>query len=52
VVQIGQNRKKNKELEIEKRLTSAALLLVCAVLKAGKILDTYIQSHPEVLNCL
>ena len=52
VVQIDQNRKKNKELEIEKRLTSAALLLVRAVLKAGKILDTYIQSHPEVLNCL
>ncbi|RLM74680.1 uncharacterized protein C2845_PM15G08020 [Panicum miliaceum] len=50
VVQIGQNRKKNKELEIQKRLTSAALLLVRAVLKAGKVLDTYIQSHPEMLH--
>ncbi|KAF8715552.1 hypothetical protein HU200_027211 [Digitaria exilis] len=47
-VQTVQNRKKNKELEMEKKLTCAALLLVRAVIKAGDALDAYIQSHPEV----
>lgn len=50
-VQTGQNRKKNKGLEMEKKLTSAALLFVRAVIKAGDVLDAYIRSHPEVLNC-
>jgi hypothetical protein len=47
-VQTGQNRKTNKELEIEKKLTCAVLLLVRAVIKAGEVLDAYIRSHPEV----
>jgi hypothetical protein len=51
-VQTGQNRKTNKELEIEKKLTCAVLLLVRAVIKAGEVLDAYIRSHPEVLTCL
>jgi hypothetical protein len=51
-VQTGQNRKTNKELDIEKKLTCAALLLVRAVIKAGEVLDAYIRSHPEVLTCL
>jgi hypothetical protein len=46
-VQTGQNRKTNKELEIEKKLTCAVLLLVRAVIKAGEVLDAYIRSHPE-----
>ncbi|RLM64977.1 uncharacterized protein C2845_PM16G07340 [Panicum miliaceum] len=49
-VQTGQNRKINKELEIEKKLTCAALLLVRAVIKAGEVLDAYIRSHPEVVR--
>ncbi|CAN6270243.1 unnamed protein product [Urochloa humidicola] len=44
----GKNKKENKELEMKKKLTSAALLLVRVVLKAGEDLDTYIRSHPEV----
>lgn len=48
----GKNRKKNKGLEKEKKLTSAALLLIRAILKVGEDLDAYIRSHPEVLSCL
>nr|TKW04339.1 hypothetical protein SEVIR_7G102600v2 [Setaria viridis]TKW04340.1 hypothetical protein SEVIR_7G102600v2 [Setaria viridis] len=44
----GQKKKKNKGLEMEKKLTSAALLLVRAILKVGEDLDAYIRSHPEV----
>ncbi|WVZ85585.1 hypothetical protein U9M48_032497 [Paspalum notatum var. saurae] len=43
----GQNGKKKKQLEVEKTLTHAALLLVHAVCQAGESLDKYIMSHPE-----
>ncbi|XP_062225096.1 uncharacterized protein LOC133923839 [Phragmites australis] len=44
----GQNGKENKQLEVEKKLTRAALLLVHAISQAGETLDAYIRSHPEV----
>lgn len=47
----GHNRKNDKGLGMEKRLTRTSLMLVRAVSRAGVVLDGYIQSYPEVPKC-
>jgi hypothetical protein len=49
-LEASQNRKNDKELDMEKKLARTALMLVRVVSIAGEVLDAYIQSYPEVPN--
>jgi len=49
-LEASQNRKNDKEQEMEKKLAHTALMLVRAVALAGQVLDAYIQSYLKVPN--
>jgi hypothetical protein len=49
-LEASQNRKNDKELDMEKKLARTTLMLVRVVSIAGEVLDAYIQSYPEVPN--
>jgi hypothetical protein len=50
--EISQKRPGKKQLKSEKKLGRMAWFLVNAINEAGEALDSYIQAHPEVSNCL